>query len=591
MCYTCSMYIEKINSPSDVKSLSAQALVSLSSELRELLIKKLSVHGGHFGPNLGFVEATVALHYVFDSPRDKIVFDVSHQTYAHKMLTGRAFAWLDESRYDDVTGFTCPAESEHDLFTVGHTSTSVSLALGLAKSRDLKGGDGNVVAVIGDGSLSGGEALEGLNVAGELDSNFIIVVNDNDMSIAKNHGGLYRTLKELRDSDGASGNNLFKAMGLEYRFVKDGNDVASLVEAFKAVKDCAKPTVVHIVTKKGCGYKFAEENREGWHYAQPFNIDTGKPKKAGGGESYGSLSAEFLLKKMKADKSVAVITAGTPTVLGFSKAKRDEAGCQFIDVGIAEETATALASGMAKNGGKPVFGVFATFFQRCYDQVQQDVCVDKNPATFVVCGASVWGMKDVTHIGYYDIQMLSHIPNLVYLAPTSAEEYMAMLDWSMEQTKFPVAIRQPANGIVHSSRKTRTDYSNVNTFQIENTGRDVAVLALGDFFQLGESVVSELKKALGVDATLINPVYASGIDVQVLSGLKKDHRVFVTLEDGILSGGWGQTVSAFFGAEDGVKVLNYGFKKEFLDRYKVDDVLKNNRLTPECIAEDVKRVL
>ena len=582
------MYIETINSPADVKKLSGDELVALAAEMRELLIKKLSIHGGHFGPNLGFVEGTIALHYVFDSPRDKIVYDVSHQTYPHKMLTGRKDAWLFEEKYDDVTGFTNPSESEHDLFTIGHTSTSVSLACGLAKSRDLQGENYNVIALIGDGSLSGGEALEGLNVAGEMHSNFIIVVNDNDMSIAENHGGMYKTLKTLRDTDGKSANNLFTAMGLEYRFVKDGNDVHALIEAFTSVKNSKKPVVVHIVTQKGKGYKIAEENREPWHFSQPFDIATGEPKrKPTGSESYGSLSAQFLLKKMKADKRVAVITAGTPTILGFTKNMRDEAGSQFIDVGIAEETATAMASGMAKTGAKPVFGVFGTFFQRCYDQLQQDVCVNSTAATFVVCASSVWGMSDVTHIGYYDIQMISHIPNLVYLAPTSAEEYFAMLDWAIEQDRFPVAIRQPCNGVIHSDRKVKSEYSALNTFQIEKQGKDVAVLALGDFYQLGEEVVSKLQSTLGINATLVNPVYASGIDEACLSELAKTHRLVVTLEDGIREGGWGQTVASFFGNTE-TKVLNYGFKKLFLDRYKASDVLKKNRLTPEQICADVQ---
>lgn len=583
------MIIEGIDSPVDLKKLGERELPSLADEIRVLLLNKLSEKGGHFGPNLGMVEATIALHYVFDSPSDKIVFDVSHQTYTHKMLTGRAFAWLDSARYDEVTGFTNPAESEHDQFTIGHTSTSISLALGIAKARDLQGAKENVIAVIGDGSLSGGEALEGLSVAGEMGSNFIIVVNDNAMSIAENHGGLYTSLSKLRATEGKSADNIFSAMGLDYVFVKDGNDIPSLLTAFRSVKDSSKPVVVHIVTQKGKGYKLAEENREPWHYAQPFDLGTGKPRRVGGGENYGNISAEFLLGKMKNDSRVAVITAGTPTILGFDKKRRDEAGSQFIDVGIAEETATAMASGMAKRGGKPVFGVYGTFFQRCYDQVQQDVCVNGSAATFVVCGASVWGMNGVTHIGWYDIQMLSHIPNLLYLAPTSVEEYLSMLDWSIEQDKLPVAIRQPSNGVVHSSRAVRKDYGDLS-YDVVKRGKDVAIIALGDFFQLGEKAVESLS-ASGIDATLVNPVSASCIDGECLKELAKSHRVIVTLEDGILSGGWGQTIASFFGAESGVKVINRGYKKEFLDRFKADDVLLDNRLTPELIASDAAAAL
>ena len=587
------MYIENITGPADVKKLGMAELTALAAEMRALLLKKLSAHGGHFGPNLGFVEATIALHYVFASPRDKIVYDVSHQTYPHKMLTGRAYAWLDEARYDDVTGFTNWKESEHDQFTIGHTSTSVSLAAGLAKARDLTGGSENVIAVIGDGSLSGGEALEGLNVAGELASNFIIVVNDNDMSIAENHGGMYAALKKLRDTNGASPDNLFKGMGLDYRFVKDGNDVSALIEAFAAVKDSKRPVVVHIVTQKGKGYKPAEENREAWHFAAPFDLATGKRKGADTPkrEDYGTLTAAFLLKKMKEDKRVAVITAGTPTLRGFSKEKRDEAGAQFIDVGIAEQTATALASGMARAGTKPVFGVFSTFFQRCYDQLQQDVCVNETPATFIVCAASVWGMDGITHIGYYDLQMISHIPCLVYLAPTSAEEYFSMLEWAISESRprVPVAIRQPCNGVIHTDRASPSDYGTEARFELTRNGSRVALLALGDFFQLGEQAADALK-ATGIDVTLVNPVYASGIDRACLDALSKTHDVFVTLEDGILSGGWGQTVAAYL-APRGKKTLCYGFKKQFLDRYTAADVLRDNRLTPAQIAEDVQAAL
>ncbi len=584
------MLIENINSPEDLKKLDKSQLTPLASEIRELLLKKLSIHGGHFGPNLGFVEATIALHYVFNSPEDKIVFDVSHQTYTHKILTGRKDAWLFEEKYDDVTGFTEPKESPHDMFTIGHTSTSISLALGLAQARNLNGQKDNVIAVIGDGSLGGGQALEGLNTAGEFKGNFIIVVNDNDMSIAENHGGMYKTLAKLRESNGKSPDNIFKAMGLDYIFVPEGNNVDALVEAFSSVKDSTKPLVVHIVTQKGKGYKPAEENRESWHYAQPFDIATGKPKHTGSGESYGSLSAKYLLEKMKSDKSLAVLTAGTPTILGFNKALRDQAGSQFIDVGIAEENATAMASGMAKNGGKPVFGVYGTFFQRCYDQIQQDVCVNGNPAVFVVCASSVWGMKDVTHIGYYDIQMISHIPGLVYLAPTSCEEYFAMLDWAIEQKEYPVAVRQPCNKVVHSDRKVLKDYSSLNKFQIEKEGKEVAILALGDFFQLGQEVYETIKEKVGITPTLINPLYASGIDRECLDQLSKTHKLVITLEDGILEGGWGQTVSGYLGNTN-VKVLNYGFKKEFLDRYDPNQVLQDNRLTPDQICSDVKALL
>ena len=415
--------LDKINSPQDLKSLSIGEMKALAQDIRDALMNRLSKHGGHFGPNFGMVEATIAMHYVFNSPVDKIVFDVSHQCYPHKMVTGRKLAYMDEAHFDDVSGYTNPEESEHDFFNVGHTSTSVSLAAGLAKARDLTGGSENIIAVIGDGSLSGGEALEGLDLAGEMNSNFIIVINDNDMSIAENHGGMYKNLKALRDGSGKADTNLFTAMGLDYVFVADGNDLEQLIAAFRKVKDSQKPVAVHIVTLKGKGYKIAEENKENWHYAIPFDVKTGETKFTGGGESYNSLTCDYLMEKMKKDKSVCAVTSATPTIMGFTADKREQFKEQFIDVGIAEETAVALASGMAKNGGKPVYGVYSTFMQRTYDQILQDVCINSNPVTFLVFSASIWGMSDVTHLGIYDIPMISNIPGLVYLAPTCAEEY------------------------------------------------------------------------------------------------------------------------------------------------------------------------
>lgn len=580
------MYLEKIKSPDDVKKLNIEEMKSLAAEMRKALIEKLSVHGGHCGPNLGMVEATIAMHYVFDSPEDKFVFDVSHQTYCHKMLTGRNEAFLCADKYDDVTGYSDPGESGHDFFKIGHTSTSVSLAGGLAKARDLCGGKENVIAVIGDGSLSGGEALEGLDFAGEMKSNFIIVINDNDMSIAENHGGMYKNLKLLRETDGKAECNLFKAMGLDYVFVKDGNDISQLINAFKKVKDSESPVAVHIVTEKGKGYAPAEKDKETWHWCMPFDIETGKSKFDFNGEDYSSVSCDFLMKKMKADKRVAVITSATPAVIGFVKEKREEAGEQFIDVGIAEEHAVALASGMAKNGGKPVYGVYSTFIQRAYDQLSQDVCINNNPVTIITFAASVFGMNDVTHLGIYDIPMMSNIPDLVYLAPTTKEEYLAMLDWSIEQNEHPVAIRVPGGALISDGKKITKDFSKLNKYEVTQKGSKAAVIALGSFYGLGVEAAKKIEEKTGVKATVINPYYITGIDSELLESLKADHSVVITLEDGILDGGFGQKIASFYGNSD-VKVLNYGLKKEFLDRFNAEDVLKENRLTAEQIAEDV----
>lgn len=578
------MYIEKINGPEDVKKLNIEEMTALAEEMRHALLKRASIHGGHFGPNFGMVEAIIALHYVFESPKDKMVFDVSHQTYPHKMLTGRKDAYLYEEHYDDVTGYSCPQESEHDHFTIGHTSTSISLACGLAKARDLRGESANVIAIIGDGSLSGGEALEGMDFAAELDSNMIIVVNDNDMSIAENHGGLYSNLKLLRETNGQAECNLFKAMGLDYVYVDHGNDLRELIGAFKQVKDSKKPVVVHINTLKGKGYKPAEEHKEEWHWHLPFDIETGKshfPEV----EDYSSVTCEYLIEKMKKDPTVVAITSGTPTILGFTQEKRKQAGRQFVDVGIAEETAVALASGIAKGGGKPVYGVYSSFIQRTYDQISQDLCIDRNPATIVVYTGSVFGMTDVTHLGLQDIPMLSNIPGLVYLAPTTKEEYLSMLDWSVEQKEMPVAIKLPGGDMISDGREVTKDWSQLNTYEVTEKGSKIALIGLGTFYFLALQTAEMLEKK-GIHATVINPYYITGLDKGLLEKLKADHDTVVTLEDGILNGGFGEKIARFYGSSD-MKVYNYGLKKEFLDRYDVNEVLKENHLTAEQIVNDV----
>ena len=578
------MYIEKINGPEDVKKLNIEEMTALAEEMRHALLKRASIHGGHFGPNFGMVEAIIALHYVFESPKDKMVFDVSHQTYPHKMLTGRKDAYLYEEHYDDVTGYSCPQESEHDHFTVGHTSTSVSLACGLAKARDLRGESANVIAIIGDGSLSGGEALEGMDFAAELDSNMIIVVNDNDMSIAENHGGLYSNLKLLRETNGQAECNLFKAMGLDYVYVDHGNDLRELIGAFKQVKDSKKPVVVHINTLKGKGYKPAEEHKEEWHWHLPFDIETGKshfPEV----EDYSSVTCEYLIEKMKQDPTVVAITSGTPTILGFTQEKRKQAGRQFVDVGIAEETAVALASGIAQGGRKPVYGVYSSFIQRTYDQISQDLCIDGNPATIVVYTGSVFGMTDVTHLGLQDIPMLSNIPGLVYLAPTTKEEYLSMLDWSVEQKEMPVAIKLPGGDMISDGREVKKDWSQLNTYEVTEKGSKIALIGLGTFYFLALQTAEMLEKK-GIHATVINPYYITGLDEGLLEKLKADHDTVVTLEDGILNGGFGEKIARFYGSSD-MKVYNYGLKKEFLDRYDVNEVLKENHLTAEQIVNDV----
>lgn len=582
--------LNKINEPKDLKQLSNKELEELAKEIREILLKKLSIHGGHFGPNFGMVEATIALHYVFNSPVDKIVYDVSHQSYTHKILTGRKDAFIYEEKYDDVTGYSDPDESEHDFFKIGHTSTSVSLASGLAKARDLKNENYNVIAVIGDGSLSGGEALEGLDFVGEQTNNFIIVVNDNDMSIAENHGGLYKNLKQLRQTNGAYECNLFKAMGLDYIYVNEGNNIEELIKVFEQVKNINHPIVVHINTQKGKGYKIAEGNKESWHWTMPFDIDTGKSKFNFDGEDYGTLTADYLLEKMKKDEKVVAIVAGVPTNIGFTKEKRELAGKQFVDVGIAEEHGVAMASGIAKNGGKPIFATHSSFIQRTYDQLSQDLCINKNAATILVNTASVYGMNDITHLGIYDIALISNIPNMVYLAPTSKQEYFAMLDWSIEQNEHPVAIRIPCNGVISDERIIDSDYSNLNKYKIEIEGNTVAILALGDFYQLGEELQRELDEKLDIQSTLINPRYITGLDEDLLEKLKSNHDIVITLEDGMLEGGFGEKIARFYG-KSSVKVKNYGIAKSFYDRYDVNELLKENGITLKQIIKDIEDMM
>lgn len=573
------MYLENIHSPKDVKALSMEQLHQLADEMRQGVLNRDSNIGGHVGPNLGIVEATIAMHYVFNAPKDKFVFDVSHQSYPHKMLTGRGFGYYDNNRFQEISGYSSPAESpEYDTFELGHTSTSISLATGLQKARDIKGTDERIVVLIGDGSLSGGEALEGLDEAGELGTGIIIIVNDNEMSIAENHGGLYKNLALLRQTNGQAECNLFRAMGLDYVYVEDGNNVEKLIQTFESVKDTLHPVVVHIHTLKGKGYTPAETDKERWHWSMPFDIATGVLKNPSNAEDYGELTGAFLMEEMKHDPHLVAVTSGTPTVAGFFRSRREEVGKQFVDVGIAEEQAVAMISGMAKGGIRPVYNVYSTFIQRTYDQIAQDLCINGNPALINVFMGSVFGMNDITHIGFYDIPMLSNIPNLVYLAPTCWEEYRAMMKWGIGQTTYPVAIRVPGGAVTHSSRRFDEDYSKLNRFEKIRQGSGIAIVALGAFHALGEQLADALKEKRGINATLINPRFITGLDEEMLEDLKKDHHTVVTLEDGALEGGFGEKIARFYGPSD-VKVHCFGVKKGLYDRYDYQQMLKDNNLT------------
>lgn len=594
------MYIEKIKSPADLKGLDIEALNIVADEIRRAVLNRVSKHGGHVGPNLGFVEATIALHYVFNAPVDKFVFDVSHQCYPHKVLTGRAAGFLgDVDDMNAISGYSSPSECpEYDNFEVGHTSTSISLATGLQKARDVKGTHENIIAVIGDGSLSGGEAFEGLDEASELGTGIIIVVNDNEMSIAENHGGIYKNLRALRESNGACEHNWFKAWGFDYKYLEEGNDIAKLIDVFRSVKDTDRPTVVHIHTEKGHGYAPAVQNKEAWHWGLPFNLDDGsRPVRNADGtmpdvvptEDYAGLFSDWMLREMKLDPTLIAVTAGTPTAGGFTAAKRKEAGSQHIDMGIAEEQAVAMISGMAKGGLHPVWTVYSTFLQRTYDQIAQDLCINANPAVINVVGGGVRSMNDITHICLFDIPMLCSIPGLVYLAPTTCEEYFAMLRWAIKQEKTPVALRVPTGEVVHTTEQVDAEYACEPQYKVMRRGSKVAVVAAGSFYQKGESVVGLLAEK-GIDATLINPRYLNDVDAATLDALKSDHQLVVTLEDGCKDGGFGERIAAYYGTSD-MKVLVCGVKKGLYDRFDVEQLLSDNRLLNAQIVEDALAAL
>lgn len=579
------MLLEKIKSPKELKELTSGQLQELVVEARTALLEKISHHGGHNGPNLGMVEMTIALHKVFDSPSDKLIFDVSHQTYIHKMLTGRAHAFLDAAQYDAVSGYTNPKESEHDLFTVGHTSTSVSLANGVAKARDLKNETYNVVAVIGDGSLSGGLAFEGLNNIVELGTNTIVILNDNDQSIAENHGGMYQNLRALRETKGQAADNLFKAIGFEYHYLDEGNDLAALIALFEKVKDIDHPVLLHIHTIKGKGFKFAEENREKFHAGGPFSLETGEYISAGGNQvTYNSLTTDYLLEKMATDPKVVAVNAGTPMLL-FSPEQREKAGKQFVDVGIAEEHAVSMVAGLAKNGAKPVWAVFSTFMQRSFDQISHDLALNHLPGAILVYGASIHGMNDESHLGIFDIPFLAHIPNLVYLAPTSKEEYLAMLDWSLEQTNAPVAIRVPVGPVNETAVAASADYSDQKN-EVTQAGTQVAIVGVGNFYELAEEIAEQLEMQHGITPTVINPKFISGVDKELLDAVARAHKLVVTLEDGIREGGYGQMIASYLGDRE-IAVKNYGLEKKFYDNYRAADVLSELGITAEAITKDV----
>ena len=577
-----SEIFEKTNSPSDLKALSTFEMRVLADDMRKAIINRVNLVGGHLGPDLGVVETTIAMHYVFNSPIDKFVFDVSHQVYPHKILTGRKRAFVDPIANPEITGYSNPDESEHDSFIIGHTSTSLSLAVGLAKARDLKGEKFNVLALIGDGSLSGGEAFEGLSNAAILNSNFIAIINDNEMGISPVAGGIYNSLTALRKTNGQAENNIFKSMGFDYYYLENGNNVEELIELFKKVKDTTKPTVLHIHTLKGKGYDPAVTNKEAFHWHVPGFLNPQEPVAY---EDYGSITSKYLVDKVAQDKSVVVISADTPGATGLTPKDRELLGANYTNVGIAEQHAISYAASLAKAGAKPVLEILSSFIQRGYDQLSQDLAINNAPATILVYWGAI-SSADVTHLHIFDIPLISNIPNIVYLAPTNKEEYLAMLDWSIEQTKYPVAIRVPFVDVVSTGKNDDTDYSILNKFKVANKGEKVAIIGVGNFYSLGEKIQKELKEKNDINATLINPVYLTGLDSEILDDLKQNHSLVITLEDGCLDGGYGEKISRYYSNSD-MKVLNYGAYKEFTDRISMEELNSRYRLLPELVIEDI----
>ncbi|MGT2828803.1 1-deoxy-D-xylulose-5-phosphate synthase [Streptococcus hillyeri] len=577
--------LDKVNNPSDVKKLSLSELEDLANDIRELLVNKVSKVGGHFGPNLGVVEMTIALHKVFNAPVDKIVWDVSHQSYPHKILTGRKQGFVD-GHFHDITPYTDQEESEHDFFTIGHTSTSIALAEGLAKARDIKGEKGNIIAVIGDGSMSGGLAFEGLNNAAELNSNLIVILNDNEMSIAKNYGGLYPHLAELRATNGQANNNLFKAFGFDYHYLENGHSIADLIGLFEEVKDANHPVLLHIHTEKGHGVDWALKDKQTNHWRSPFNVETGEPlKQSPAKPTFESTIVDFLEEEIEAGKPVLAMNAAIPGAFGLGRIEAKYPD-HYWDSGIAEQHNISMATGFATAGAKPYIFHSATFLQRAYDQISHDLAINKVPAVLIVRGSTITN-SDRTHQGTFERAMLATIPNLIYLAPAHVAELKEMLRFASQQTENPVVISIPAQQDMEEQH-VKKEFATPN-YDIVQKGSRVAILGLGGFLQLGKEVATELEKS-GITATIINPRFIASLDEKTLESLKDNHELVVTLEDGSIDGGFGQRIAGFFGPTE-VKVLVKGSLREFTEVVPQAELYDRYRLNKEQIVADILDIL
>lgn len=584
------MELKDIKSPVDIKNLDIPSLEKIASQMRSAILNRTSQIGGHVGPNLGSVEAILALHYVFDAPKDKLVFDVSHQAFPHKMLTGRVDGYLYREDFDKVGEYTDPKESpEYDIFYAGHTSPALSLSVGLVKARNLKKENYNVVAFVGDGALSGGVAFEGLDAGGAIGSNLICIFNDNQMAIAENHGGMYAHLANLRETNGTATDNIFKAFGWDYIYVAEGNNVERLIEAYRKAKDTDHPVVIHINTQKGEGYAPAERNREAFHFRNPYSIASGALLNLSTGESYESIFKDFIFRNVKKYPDMLMISSATPEDFGLFASERKALGENYIDVAIAEQTGVSVMAGAARGGIKAVYGVVSTFLQRAYDQLMEDWAMDDSPAVMNVVSTGIAGIVDQTHLGFWDIPMITSIPEIVYLAPANLEEYNAMLQWSIDQNEHKVAVRQPVYSVEHADYEVDTDYSDLNRFKMLYKGSKVAIIAVGDFLVRGREV-RDLLKSEGIDATLINPRFVSGIDQEMLESLRADHKLVVTIEDGSLEGGFGQRIASALGASE-MKVLNFGLEKKFVDRYNIEKLEEAYGLRPAQIVSSIMQTV
>ncbi|MBQ3599808.1 MAG: 1-deoxy-D-xylulose-5-phosphate synthase [Lachnospiraceae bacterium] len=612
--------LDRIKEPNDIKKIPKEEREQLASEIREFLLEKVSKTGGHLSSNLGVVELTMALHLFLDFPEDKLVWDVGHQSYVHKILTGRKQGFENLRQLDGMSGFPKSGESDTDAFNTGHSSTSISATLGMAKARDLQGKKNKVVAVIGDGALSGGMAYEALNNAARLHTNMIVILNDNNMSISENVGGMASYLGKIRTDIRYSnlkvgventilkipkvGNALvkkvrcskesikrliipgmlFEDMGITYLGPIDGHNIQDILDMLCRAYMVKGPVLVHVITKKGKGYRIAEKYPSVFHGVNPFRVETGKTISKKGGLSYTDVFSNKLLQLAKENQRITAITAAMPSGTGLS-AFKEKYPRRFIDVGIAEEHAVTFAAGMAKAGMIPVVAIYSTFMQRAYDQILHDVCLGKLPVIFILDRAGIVGNDGETHQGIFDISFMGNIPNLAILAPKNGKELENMLEFAIEFHN-PIAIRFP-RGTVYTGLGEYQQPIELGKSEIIRKGKRVALLALGSMVKHAQKV-SELLLQHGIEATLVNVRFAKPIDETLLLELEKEHDIYVTMEENVAWGGYGQQVSSVICREQlDVSLINIAIKDMFVEHGKVYELYKRLGLDPQSICNRI----